>query len=339
MTPHTNLLSRRQFIRITAIAGLLATGGAKFALRSVSPMVRTQETRLLLGSIANLTVISPYPDQARAAITTVFDRMAALEDVFSRFRPYSQLSQLNASGFVNEAHPALQEVLTKAVDYGHLTRGAFDVTIEPVLRLYREAAKTGKLPTYSNVAEARQLVDYRQITITKDSIRLGKAGMAVTLDGIAKGYIIDVGANALGEQGFEHIMVELGGDLQTHSDADSRPWQVGIQQPTPNAPANTPLIAQVTNMALATSGDYQYTFTPDRRLHHIIDPGSGVSPGELASASVIARTACDADALATAIMVMGKNAGLELAEQLPDTAALVITKQGEVHYSAMFPLR
>ena len=341
MTPHTNRLSRRQFIRMTAIAGLFAASGAGLAARLATPAVRTQETRLLLGSIANLTVISPYPDQAQAAIAASFDRMAALEDVFSRFRPHSALSQLNSDGYISEAHPALREVLVKAVDYGHLTRGAFDVTVEPVLRLYREATKTGKLPEPSAVVAAQELVDYRRIAIAGDSVRLGKSGMAVTLDGIAKGYIIDAGVNALREYGFEQVMVELGGDLQAHNDAGSRPWQVGIQQPVPDTDtvANTPLVTQVTNRALATSGDYQYTFTPDRRLHHIIDPDSGISPGELASASVMARTACDADALATAIMVMGAQAGLALVEGLPDTAALVISKQGAVHFSARFPLR
>ncbi len=339
MTPHTNRLSRRQFIHMTAIAGLFAASGAGLAARLATPAVRTQETRLLLGSIANLTIISPYPDQAQAAVAATFDRMAALEDVFSRFRPHSQLSQLNSDGYIREAHPALREVLVKAVDYGYLTRGAFDVTIEPVLRLYREATKTGKLPEPSAVVAAQELVDYRRIVITGDSVRLDMTGMAITLDGIAKGYIIDAGANALREFGFEQVMVELGGDLQTHNDAGSRPWQVGIQQPVPDAVAKTPLVTQVTNMALATSGDYQYTFTPDRRLHHIIDPGSGISPGELASTSVLARTACDADALATAVMVMGAQAGLALVEGLPDTAALVITKQGAVHYSARFPLR
>lgn len=340
MTPHTNRLSRRQFIRVTAIAGLFAASGAGLAARLANPALRTEETRLLLGSIANLTVISPYPDQAQAAITAAFDRMAALEDIFSRFRPHSQLSQLNHDGYIREAHPALREVLVKAVDYGRLTRGAFDVTVEPVLRLYREAAKIGNLPASSAVAAGQELVDFRRIAITGDSVRLGKTGMAVTLDGIAKGYIIDAGASVLCEHGFEQVMVELGGDLQTCNDAGSRSWQVGIQQPAPDSRVGTPpLVAQVANMALATSGDYQHTFTPDRRLHHILDPDSGISPGELASASVIARTACDADALATAVMVLGAQAGLALVEGLPDTAALVITKQGAVHYSARFPLR
>ncbi len=333
-------LSRRQFIRITAAAaGAAIAGGVGLAelSRSSRTAERVQDSRMLLGSITNLTVISTDATQARLAINTAFERMASLEEVFSRFRPTSQLSRLNASGTLVDPHPALKAVLTKAVGYGDLTGGAFDVTVEAVLKPYREAAKTSTVPDETTIADAQERVDYRQISIGADVIRLNRPGMAITLDGIAKGYIIDAGAAVFREYGFEQMMVELGGDLQTFGSAGSRPWQVGIQQPTPTA-EQSPLIAHIVNVAMATSGDYLYTFTSDRRLHHIIDPHSGISPHELSSASVIAATACDADALATSLMVMGADAGLALIERLPDIEALVISKQGSIRVSTGFPI-
>ncbi len=334
MTQTNSRLSRRQFIRITAAAGLLVAGGVGLAELTRSTE-RIHETRLLLGSIANLTVISADAVHARAAVNAAFERMAALEDVFSRFRPESQLSQLNANGVLSNPHPELTAVLTKAVAYGDLTDGAFDVTVEAVLKPYREAAKTGGLPNDAVIAAARGLVDYRQIDLRTDVIRLNRPGMALTLDGIAKGYIIDAGATVLREYGFEQVMVELGGDLQTYGNTAGHPWQIGIQQPMAGA---SPLVAHLVHAAMATSGDYMYTFTPDRRLHHIIDPHNGVSPDELSSASVIAPTACDADALATSLMVLGANAGLALVARLPDVEALVISKQGSIRQSANFPV-
>ena len=333
-------LSRRQFIRLTAFAGLAAAGGLGLSagLRAAQPVESVQETRMLLGSIAHLTVISSNGAQARAAIIAAFDRMAALEAVFSRFRPDSQLSQLNATGALSDPHPELKTVLTKAVAYGDLTAGAFDVTVEAVLRQYRAAAQSGSLPTAEQISVAQQLVDYRQISIHEDAIRLNLPGMAVTLDGIAKGYIIDAGAAALRELGFDQVLVELGGDLQTYGSATAQSWQVSIQAP-PGSASTTPIIAELVSRALATSGDYQYTFTPDRRLHHILDPHSGVSPDELSSASVIAPTACDADALATSLMVMGAEAGLALIARLPEAEALVINKHGITRQSANFPVR
>ncbi|QPC84483.1 FAD:protein FMN transferase [Phototrophicus methaneseepsis] len=330
-------LSRRQFIRITASAGALLASGLGYGMAVQGQAVHVEEAQMLLGSIAHLTIISTEPDRARQAIQAAFRRMADLEAVFSRFQPASQLSQLNATGSLTNADPALQEVLARAIEYGDLTSGAFDVTVEPLLRLYREAAQKGGAVAEPVVLSAKQLVNYRQISITNSTLRLNKSGMSITLDGIAKGYIIDAGTSVLSEYGFEHIMVELGGDLQTRGDADGRPWQVRIEKPSVPSAAMS-LVAQLNNTAMATSGDYQYTFTPDRRLHHIIDPSSGVSPDELASASVIAGTACDADALSTSVLVMGASAGLELIDRLPGVEALVMTKEGTVYHSAHFPL-
>lgn len=326
-------ITRRQFIRITASAGILAAGGLAYG---VVQAVRVEETQLLLGSIANLTIITTEPERARNAIQAALQEMSMLEEVFSRFRETSQLSQLNTTGILENPHPAMKTVLGYALHYGQLTHGAFDVTVEPVLRLYREAVRTGELPAEEPASAARQLVDYRKIIMTDTQVRLSEPGMAVTLDGIAKGFIIDAGTDVLREHGFDQIMVELGGDLQTSGTADGRPWQVLIQQPDGG---ETPLVAQLRGKAMATSGDYQSTFTPDRRLHHIINPGNGVSPTELASVSVIASTACDADALSTAVMVMGTQAGLGLIERLPGVEALVITKQGSIHATESFSLR
>lgn len=338
MTQAAQGLTRRQFIRMTATAGVLLAGGVGLtkglSARHPAPV---HETRLLLGSIANLTIISDDPAQARAAISAAFDRMATLEAIFSRFRPDSQLSQLNRSGQLASAHPSMREVLTRAVDYGQLTAGAFDITIEPVHQLYREHVRSGTLPADEAVHAASQLVDYRQVYIAGDGeIRLGKPGMAITLDGIAKGYIIDQGAAALAAYGFGNVMVEIGGDLHTLGDTGARPWQVGIREPTV-AQEPRRLTAQVRG-ALATSGDYLNTFTADRRLHHILDPASGISPGEVASASVIAATACDADALATALVVMGQTSGMALIDRLPGAEALVISKRGDIQRTTGFPL-
>ncbi|MCA9903577.1 MAG: FAD:protein FMN transferase [Anaerolineae bacterium] len=329
--------SRRQFIQITASAGLFLAGGAGIAstLAAARQPHKVQQTRLLLGSLANITVVGVEPERANAAILAAFERMEALESVLSRFQDHSQVSQLNATGAVGNAHPAFLEVMQRAVDYGQLTGGAFDVTVEPVLRLYRDSTHSGQLPDATALAETRRLVDYRQIEIADGHIRLGQPGMAVSLDGIAKGYVIDQGAQALREHGLDQLMVELGGDLRTVGQANTRPWRIGITQA--DSTRDTSLVAHLTSGALATSGDYLNTYASDRRLHHIIDPARGISPLELASASVIAPTTCAADALSTALLVMG-SPGLTLIEQLPDTEALVIAKNGDLTRTAQFPV-
>ena len=329
-------LSRRQFIRITATAGLALAGGGLLARSAAARTAqRVTETRLLLGTVANLTVISDDPAQAQAAIQAAFDQMAALEDVLSRFRPASQLSRLNAAGRLANPHPALREVLVKALAYGDLTGGAFDVSVEPVLALYRASTRSGQLPTPAELEAAHALVDYRQIALEADEVRLGQSGMALSLDGIAKGYVIDRGADALAAHGYPNVLVELGGDLSAFGQAEERPWHIRIQQPDAS---ESRLTAGISQRAMATSGDYQQPYTLDRRLNHIIDPASGISPLELSSASVVAPTACDADALATAVMVLGAQAGLALVRRLPNSEALVMTKDGAVAHTPGFPL-
>ena len=322
---------------MTATAGALLAGGIGLVgtRRAEAEAVRT--TRLLMGSIANLTVISDDPRHAQAAIDAAFERMTELEAVFSRFQADSQLSQLNRDGYLHDAHPALVDVLRQSVACGQLTGGAFDVSIEAVHRLYREYARLGSLPDDEAMLRECERVDYRAIAIGEDSVRFQKPGMAITLDGIGKGYIIDQGAALLRAYGYGNVLVELGGDMSALGQADARPWQISIQQP-PGFQTSRSMVASLTGCALATSGGYLNSFTPDHRLHHILDPYSGISPLELVSASVIARSACDADALATAVMVMGRERGLALTERLNDVEALVITQTGEVQQTAAFPL-
>lgn len=324
MVSNQPALSRRRFLRLTAAAGL-GLGFAAQLLRS-GEFQRVRETRLLMGSIANLTLLSDTPAAAQEAVQAAFDRMAYLESIFSRFRLDSTISRLNRDGYVRDAAPEFLVVLAESVRYGDLTGGAFDITVEPLLALYRDITRTGKLPSPQQTEAAHRLVNYRQVDLDSRSVRLRQTGMAVTLDGIAKGYIIDEGARVLVERGFDDVLVEVGGDMQARG---AHRWQVGIQSPT--ASVDTPIqTVQVTNCALTTSGDYLNAFTPDHRLHHIIDPRTGLSPTRISSVSVVAPNACRADAISTGLMVLGVDDGMRLVEGLPAVRALFVTKDQQV---------
>lgn len=331
--PTHSTLSRRRFLKITAAMGLgLGVAGRLLANGENSGLHRVQETRLLMGSIANLTLLGEQADKCHRAIQAAFERMAALEQVFSLYRASSTLCQLNRGGRVSNTCPEFRYVMAQATSYGELTSGAFDVTVEPLLALYRSVPTTGQLPTSKQVDTAQRLVDYRQIDIDRDTVQLRKGGMSVTLDGIAKGYIIDEGKRVLVEHGFEEVLVEVGGDMQAHG---QHVWQIGIQSPT--APERDFVrVKPLTNCALTTSGDYINTFTSDQRLHHIIDPRLGTSPTELTSVSITAPNACQADALSTACMVLGLARGLQLVKTLSGVEAMLITKDQQIVTSPQF---
>lgn len=329
-------LGRRQFIRILALGGgaTAAVAGARAWTKRQAPV---QATRLLMGSIANLTVLTGDHRSGSLAIANSFARMQELERMLSRFLPNSQLTQLNQTGRCEAADPALIQVVERAIEYGDLTRGAFDISVEPLLARYRQAVVRGMPIEQMQPGPLLDLVDYRRIEVRGDSIRLPRPGMAITLDGIAKGYVIDAGVAALRTAGYEQVLVEVGGDLVAGTRPD-RDWQVGVRSPRPGS---NPWVGTVSlrDEAMASSGDYLNSFSQDLQLHHILDPRQGLSPAELAGATVTAPTAMDADALSTSLMVLGLEAGMKLVDRLPASEALLITKNQDVHRSAGFRIQ
>lgn len=314
-------ISRRHFLKIfAATAGVLGGGRLLQQQRQLSTV---QETRLLMGTVINLALISEDEREGRRAMMATFAEMERLIGLFDHRLATTPLGQLNRRGALAAAPAELVTLLEEAIAYGELTQGAFDVTVRPLLH---EDAPAGNLTAVP--------VDYRAIELNGSDVRFAQPGMSITLDGIAKGRVVD-GASAMLEQwGFEHVLVEAGGDLMARGRRDGlNPWRVGI--PSPRRSHAQELLARlaVTEQALATSGDYRNSFTDDYSAHHIVDPRSRRSPAELASVTVVAPTATAADALSTAVMVLGVDEGLALLEQLPHVAGLLVTKQMEIHRS------
>jgi thiamine biosynthesis lipoprotein len=321
-------ISRRHMLRIVAAAGI---SGLAFKLGLEKRSVTISETRLLIGTIVNLTVITTDAVTGRAAVRACLDRMSALESVLSRFIPASELSLLNRNGRVAPASRPFLDVLQQAQLISTLSDGAFDVTILPVLSLYQDSVLTGqRLPSKPAIQRAKELVDFRQLVINNDSVLLTRPGMGITLDGIAKGYIVDAAVAVLREHGFGDVLVKAGGDLMALGQTERREqWEIGIQNPRGEQGA---LIARFSakNQAVATSGDYMQPFTADFSEHHILNPRTGHSAPELSSATVVAPTAMLADALATAVMVTGAKRGLELVRAMPGCEACLVTKESKL---------
>jgi FAD:protein FMN transferase len=324
----TTFLTRRQFLQITAVTGGLLAAG--YGLGKQAHHAKTavwRESRYLMGTFINLTLVSASEAHSRAAVQATFAEMARLVALFDHRQPDSPLARLNRDGTLPAAPPELVETISLALRYGDLSGGAFDISMKPLLDQARQATDPSRLD--------RSLVDYRQIVVNGRSITLTQAGMAVTLDGIAKGRVVDGAVAHLGAAGFANVLVEAGGDLVGNGRrADGRPWQVGITHP--RQPETAVFQLAITDQSVASSGDYQHTFTNDFRHHHIIDPHRGQSPTELASVTVTAPTTTDADALSTALMVMGTADGLALIERLPHVEALLVTKTLDIYQSSGF---
>jgi len=313
-------------------------GGAGIAWRAglfgraaSGPVTRA---RILMGTGVHLTVLGKDRDAAEAAADATLDRMAAAEGLLSRYLPASELSRLNATGRLENASDDLLAVLRTADRFSRLGEGAFDVTIQPVLDLYRRGPGHVAPPPEA-IERTLERVDYRAIRIEGRTVTLARPGMGLTLDGVGKGHVIDRGVATLKERGFDDVFVEAGGDLfAAGRKARGDTWRIGIRSPRPGATLQARFDAS--NLAVATSGDYQQPFSPDFARHHILDPRTGVSAPELASSTVSAPNAASADALATLTMVLGPRRGRELIEALPGCEAYFVSKSLDVTRTSGF---
>ncbi|MEE4167001.1 MAG: FAD:protein FMN transferase [Desulfocapsaceae bacterium] len=333
MKPHPDsvvkrqALSRRKLLLIGGLAGGLGIA-YYYGFMPGSGVQTIKHTQLLMGTIVNMRVCSEDEKAARNAIDGCIARMKELSDMMSTYVPESPLSRLNRDGVLENPPRELVEVFLMSSQLSKMTDGAFDPTVLPLLGRYRQVKETGILPPQAEIDELLQLVDYNHIVIEQNNtIRFTRPGTMVTLDGIAKGYIVDRGIDVLQENGFANAYIEAGGDLMTiGTRQDGTPWRIGIRNPRSDDLKKMETI-RLSNRAIATSGDYLQYFTDDKKTHHIISPFTGFSPVETASSSIIAPTVAQADGLATATMVLGPRAAVELVETIPDCEGYFFDKE------------
>lgn len=331
-----SIRSRRQVLQMVAVgsgAGLLWATGLFGRGRSAV----VSDARELMGTIVHLTAVARDRDAATAAVEATFAHMSNLESRLSRYRPDSEVAGLNRTGRVDAASDDLIEVLSLADRISRLGDGAFDVTVQPLLDLYRgHLAEHRRLPPPGEVEAALPFVDYRGVRIDGRSVSLARAGAAITLDGIGKGYIVDQGVGVLKARGFPDVLVEAGGDLVASGQREpGTPWRIGIRRPRSGLRG---LQARVdaSDRAVTTSGDYMQPFAPSYDQHHILDPRTGRSSPELASSTVIAPTAALADGLSTLTMALGVRRSRELLEEMTGCEGYLVTKDLRVVMTSGF---
>ena len=325
---------RRRFLQLVAVAGVSAAGW-RLGLLSGETLEVARRSLPIMGTVLNLAVYGPDREQCQEGLLKTAGAMRALEAKLSRHMESSELAELNRNGWLATPSGELLEVLAMSRELYRRSAGAFDVTMLPLLSLH-EGARGGEHPGNGTIAAARRLVSMDGLTHEGGGLRLANAGMALTLDGIGKGYIVDRGVAELKKCGFSNVYVEAGGDLMvTGRKEGNTPWRIALRPPRPR-PGDKPVVLAVSDKAVATSGDYLQAFSPDFIHHHIIDPRSGFSPPELASCTVTAPTVALADGLATALMVLGREDGLALVEGMDGCEAYVVDKGLQVAHSRGF---
>jgi thiamine biosynthesis lipoprotein len=263
------------------------------------------------------------------------DEIERLERIFALYRDDSEIACLNRDGRITAPSHDLLLVLSECGRLSALSGGAFDVTVQPLWDVYAThffgmQAPPPEGPDPRAVAAALALVNWKDIEFSGRQVALARAGMGLTLNGIAQGYVTDRIIGILRDNGFDRVLSDLGRSeicvIGRHP--DNQPWKVGLADP--RQPDKSALIIDLVQGSLCTSGGYGTKFEATGKYHHLFDTATGASSGHYLATSIFAPSAMVADALSTALYVTPPARGRDLLAAHPDATALVTLPDGEI---------
>ena len=307
--------SRRRLLKIVGVATVGAIVGKSFVtFKDKTELQKVTWNGTALGSQAEITIYHPSEKEAHKILTKSVEELTGLENLFSLYKDSSQLSLLNKKGYLENPHPEMVNIFNLSKKYSEMTNGAFDVTVQPLWNIYNKSfTDLGKPPLNTQISDALKLVDWKSIKVEKTKISYEIEGMSSTLNGIAQGYITDKIAESLINSGISNTLVQLGEYRGVGDHPEGRPWRLLISNPE-----HTNSIGEVefTDAAVATSAGLGTPFDLSGKYHHIFNPESGYNDNEYLQVSVISKTAAEADALATAFLIMNPKKSEALAKNL-----------------------
>jgi len=296
-----------------------------------------RDTQILLGTFVTIAIYGSDRDEAEleTIVKRAFQRIREIENHTSSFVDTSEVRRLKAFAGLKKISIStdLHQILHKAEEISEISGGAFDITVEPLLELWNFEADTPRVPTKSQIYALLPLIDYRGLFCDSSTAFLTRKGMGIDLGGIAKGYAVDQAIEVLRREGIQDALVDAGGDLRLISSERTRGRRrVWIRHP--RKPQGFFGYFRQDSGAVATSGDYEKFFVwKGQRYHHLLDPRTGYPARKSISATVIAPTAMEADALATAVFVLGPKEGLALIERLPEIEGVILAEEeGKIRY-------
>ena len=297
----------------------------------------TRRTQFIMGTLVEITLSHSDPQLIQTVTTQAFDEMKRLEQLMSTYLPDSEISKINraAGKKAVPVSPEVEEVIREGIFWSRKSEGAFDITVEPLVQLWDFDGEKEVVPAKRTLRKTAALVDYKNIEIANHKVRLARPGMAINVGGLAKGYAVDRAVSILRGR-VPNGIVNAGGDLFAFGQKSKESlWTIGLQHP--RKPQDLLAAFGVKNQAVATSGDYQRYFVKDGvRYHHIFDPATGRPARKMISATIITTEVMEADAMATAVFVMGPEAGLAWVDSLDNVEAMVMLADGSIRTSKHF---
>lgn len=293
-------------------------------------------SRIIMGTLVQIRTVneSMTEKELSSAVDKAFEVMEEIDRLMSNYKEDSDVRRVNRLKKNERMRltPQTFDVIQRAKEFGKLTSGAFDITVEPLLGLWGfYSGGVSRLPDHDEIKKALELVGYDKIVLDKEKETIGftKEGVRIDLGGIAKGYAVDKAIEVLKNYGIRNALVKAGGDIFANGRGNaSSGWRIGVQHPRKEN--NLLATLELENKAVATSGDYERYFIVDnKRYSHIIDPRTGLPKSNIpASVTVIARDSTTADTLATAIFVLGPEKGIKLIEFMTGVEGMIVSDMG-----------
>lgn len=326
------------------MAAPVHAGQSGAEMGSGAELERFEYTQVHMGVQARIVLYAPDSAAARAAAASAFDRIAALDEIMSDYRVDSELTRLieRAGEGPIPVSDELFDVLQLSQRIARLSDGAYDVTVGPLVQLWREARRSATLPSDSARSEASSRTGWMLLRLEArpPTAALARDGMRLDLGGIAKGYAADEALRALRAAGLSRALIEFGGDMVAGDPPPGQDgWRISVplgasdvmlpdsaagpSDPKTSEPADAPHHIILANKALSTSGDtQQFVDIGGKRYSHVVDPRTGVGLTSRVAVTVIAPKGVLSDALATALSVMGSDDGLRMiAQHFPEMEA------------------
>ncbi|QDU63599.1 Thiamine biosynthesis lipoprotein ApbE precursor [Planctomycetes bacterium Pan216] len=284
-----------------------------------------------MGTEFRLVLYAKTEREADDAASAAFARVTELNALLSDYELESDISQLNraAGGPPRKVSADLFAVVQRSNDFARLSDGAFDISAAPLIREWRRARTRHRLPDPRRLQEAQRLVGCAKIQLdqVRRAIRLPMEGMRLDVGGIAKGYTGDEVLKVLREKGITKAMIDAGGDIVVGDPPPGRPgWTIALQE-VPGEPSES-IVCH--NLAIATSGDTsRFVELEGKRYSHIIDPRTGHALTSRLQVTVIAPSGTEADALASAVSVLGEEEGLALIDEREGVSCRIVNVSGQ----------
>lgn len=291
-----------------------------------------KRTQILLGTVVEIQIRETDETKANDVLSKAFEEIKRIDNLFTTFNEESPVWKINNStDTIISIDAEIYKLLVLCDSVYKISNGCFDVSIDKLWKAWGFDTQNFDLPEKSEIELALEFSGWDKLKLLGDNKIMKIKNVGLNFGAVAKGYAVDKATDVLKNFGITSALINAGGDVKVIGDN----WKVGIQHPRDKKDLAD--VVKLSDNSIATSGDYEQYFEVDgKRYHHILNPKTGYPSTGIQSVSIINKSNAFADALATAVFVMGLKDGMELIEQLDDSEAMIIDEKGQKHYSSGF---